>query len=650
MAINQTSRSRVRIGRKSAGTFIGKTLMEIFPCVRMALAICVGAVGLSGVATAQGNYVPEGSEYPITGILHGEQVQPQVSIKPSGGYLIWRDNITDGSGYGISARKIDGSLNSTLSSFQVNQQGQGDQERPAVSLLNDGGAVFVWQGGLQGFQHIYARFFSATTGFLTGDILVGSTTNRNQTEAVVTTLTNGNAVVAYASINQANSGSLQDIYFQILTPAGVKVGSEERANQSYIAFNQRSVAIAPLKDGRFVVVWISEQQQFENSADVRARVFTAEGIAVGGELLINSGTNICANPSVAPAADGGFAVTWMQRDLQNSVNKWDVFVRPVSAAGFNGTERRVNTWTAGDQLVPKIAAMDTDYLVTWTSMAQDGSKDGVYGQFLRGDGALLENEFRVNTTTVENQQYPVIASDGAARFLVVWKGYVGGNAVCDFFAQRYVNLSQPLAAPGAPIVSILSSSSLSVSWPAVSGLSVANYEVFADGAATATVAVTNTYWTVTGLAPASVHSYRLAYVLLDGRRSPLSVATPATTYGAGAYYGIPFEWMSQFNWGTGWPTVQFDSDGDGMSNWDEFLAGTNPTDANSVLRVRLQPTGQGLFLNWNTQAGLIYQVWSATAPGGPWTKVGQPRFAADTVDSMYVGGSNARFYRIERLR
>ncbi len=183
-----------------------------------------------------------------------------------------------------------------------------------------------------------------------------------------------------------------------------------------------------------------------------------------------------------------------------------------------------------------------------------------------------------------------------------------------------------------------------------SALSVANYEVFADGAATATAVVTNNYWNATGLAAASTHSYRLAYVLLDGRRSPLSPSATATTYGAGAYFGIPFEWMSQYNWGAGWPTVQADSDGDGVSNWDEFRAGTNPTDANSVLRVRLQSSEQGLFLNWNTQAGLMYQVWSATLPSGPWTKVGQPRFAADAVDSLYVGGSTASFYRIERLR
>ena len=65
---------------------------------------------------------------------------------------------------------------------------------------------------------------------------------------------------------------------------------------------------------------------------------------------------------------------------------------------------------------------------------------------------------------------------------------------------------------------------------------------------------------------------------------------------------------------------------------------------------RLQPTAQGLYLNWNTQVGLMYQVQSAATAGGGWTNVGGPRFAAGTVDSKYVGGGAAGYYRIVRLR
>ena len=115
------------------------------------------------------------------------------------------------------------------------------------------------------------------------------------------------------------------------------------------------------------------------------------------------------------------------------------------------------------------------------------------------------------------------------------------------------------------------------------------------------------------------------------------------------YSGIPAEWMAHY-YGEDWPLASVDTDGDGVSNKDEFFQGTDPADANSVLKVRLQASNQGLFLNWNTEPGLMYQVWSAVLPGGAWNKVGTPRFAAGNVDSIYVGGNPAGFYRIERLR
>lgn len=286
-------------------------------------------------------------------------------------------------------------------------------------------------------------------------------------------------------------------------------------------------------------------------------------------------------------------------------------------------------------------------------MGQDGAKEGVYGQFLAGDGSLAGGEFRVNSTVAGQQMHQTVASDGATTFLVAWTSFVGGAGVFDLMAQRYVNTDQPLAAPGAPIVTALSSNSLAVSWPPVSGLPVQNYEVYADGSATATAVVTNIYWNHIGLAPVSTHNYRLAYVLTDGRRSPLSPSTTNTTYGSLWYWDtIPREWMEahfgQSFWF--WPLPELDSDGDGVSNRDEFFAGTDPNDASSVLKVRLEPTPQGLFLNWNTQPGLVYQVWEAATSTGGWSKVGGPRFAAGSVDSMYLGLSGSGYYRIERLR
>ncbi|MBI3850120.1 MAG: hypothetical protein HY298_07505 [Verrucomicrobia bacterium] len=594
------------------------------------------------------NFAPQAGQYSTVGALAGDQTNPQLSLKPSGGYIVWQDNITDGDGLGISARRLDSSLSGTLGNFRVNVQGTNDQEKPQVALLNNGGAAFVWQGGKQGFQNIYARFLSSSNTWVTGDVLANTFTNSHHIDPVIASLTDGNVIVAWSSFDQ--DGSLQGIYAQRFSPAGQKLGGEFPVTQA-TAYNQRTPAVAGLSDGRFVVVWVSEQQRFENSVDIYARFFDASGSATGNELLINTDTNVCANPSVAAAPDGGFAVAWGQKDLEVATNSWDSFVRTISSAGVGGTVHRANSQTYGDQFAPKISAVGTDYLVVWTSVGQDGSREGVYGRFTSADGAMVGNEFRVNTITVSQQIHPTVASDGVSRFLVTWTSFGGGINSFDLFAQRYASTAQPLFPPDPPFVSALSSSKLSVAWPDLAGFGVVNYELYFDGSATPVV-VTSNMWVKTGLSSGSTHTFELVYVLTDGRHSPHSAPASGTTWGADDNFdGLPDDWQAMY-WGSNsesWPSPYADSDGDGASNRDEFLAGTNPLDANSVLRTALTSTGQGLFLSWNTQPGLMYQVQSSTNMTA-WVNVGSPRFAAGSTDSIYVGGSNSTYYRVSRLR
>ncbi len=53
-------------------------------------------------------------------------------------------------------------------------------------------------------------------------------------------------------------------------------------------------------------------------------------------------------------------------------------------------------------------------------MGQDGSREGVFGQFLRGGVSPVGGEFRVNTTILNQQLFQEVSSDGAGRFFVVW--------------------------------------------------------------------------------------------------------------------------------------------------------------------------------------------------------------------------------------
>jgi hypothetical protein len=616
-----------------------------------------------------------------------------------------------------------------------------------VALLKNSGAVFVWQGGKPSQEQIYARFLAPSNTWLTtGDVpvnsqlitnvlgyatnkistiitnwnaahtrITGYTTNTTRTvttntvlktvhfqiNPAVATLTNGNVAIVWTSFNQAGSNSLEDVYGQILSPTGQKVGTNFLVNQ-FISYNQRTPAIAALKNGGFVVAWVSEQERaaynytgFDNtngtppsqvglpSVDIYARLYRSNGVAQGNEFLVNTNAlNPCANPSVATAADGSFMVAWGGRDLINPTNGWDIYARTFSSAGVGGATALVNTHLPGNQYAPHLSAIGADYMIVWTSLGQDGSREGVFGQFVHEDGSLVGGEFLVNTTTVGQQMQPAVASDGSGQFLVVWTGFTFSPNSFDLYAQRYINVSAILDAMDAPFVYapfVISNGvyqpQLQVSWSALAlqGISVSNFEVYVDGTNLPTVIVTSNQWTMAaanGLTASSTHSFQLDYTTTDGRRSPMSAPASGTTW-LGYYWGtppyaIPVEWMTMY-FGpnqTSWPSPTADSDGDGMNNYQEFLAGTNPTNAASVLRVQISKTSsqgaqpqqlglspQGMFVIWNTQPGLTYQV-QVTTDFTSWSVVpnGSARFAAGTNDSIFVGGGSAGYYRVLLLR
>lgn len=670
--------------------------MKLLSVRARSFAIAIASVSALAVAfqvSAQTNYYgANGFEYPIVGSLAGDQMFPDVAISATNGFVVWQDNATDGDGWGISARRLDSTLSGTLGTFRVNSIGAGDQENPRVALLKKGGAAFVWQGGVEGYQHIYARFLTPTnTFFSVSDLLVStfSRTNSFQVNPALAVLNNSNVVVTWASFNQAGSNSLFDVYAKILSPTGAVVVAEFLVNQ-FTNYNQRSPSVAALNNGGFVVTWVSEQQQqsvpvlgtntygvfpsayaagsaLVPSVNIYARLYRSNGVPVGPEFRVDTASEPCANPSVAAASDGSFAVAWSGRDLVDITNGWDVFARPFSSAGVGGTTIMLNTYTYGNQYAPRLSVLGLDYLAVWTSMNQDGSREGVYGQSVHSDGTLVGGEFRVNTTTASQQMQPVVASDGTEQFLVIWTSFTGAASSFDLYAQRYLNANAVLLPMSAPYVyapfsltNNIYKPQLQVTWAPLLGISVTNFEVYVDGSATPAATVTTNQWTMTsanGLQTNSSHSFQVDYVTTGGFRSPISPGTSGTTWSGLNWGGVPYEWMAQFFGGyysakyttTYWPAANSHIAGSGPTVSQVFVSGGNPLDSSTWLQQSYQHTSQGLFLSWNTQAGATYQV-QVTTDLKQWNNYGAPRFAAGATDSIYVGGSPVGYYRVVLLR
>ncbi|MGN6553357.1 MAG: hypothetical protein ACTHLW_06510 [Verrucomicrobiota bacterium] len=436
---------------------------------------CSLVLAVQPLAFAEPTISPEADEARIVGSRFGDQVAPELALDANGGYLVWQDNSVNSLGLRIMAQRLDSQLTPSGApiaiSSVVKSKKTADQEKAKVALTQEG-AVVTWQGGKVGFQQIYARFIDANGLPVKSDLRVSARTKNAQITPAVATLVDGSVVVVWSSFGQDDASNLnpalrglQGVFGQRFSATGAKLGREFQLNQT-VANNQRNPAIAALANGNFVVVWISELQRGPASVDVVGRMFDPTGNALADEFAVNLSTNnVCANPTVVASPQGGFAVAWAQKDngvltigvaddvgirisstngviapgieTELSSSSWDVFARIYGSNGLPLSPFRINTYWYGDQFAPRLGVIGESYLAVWTSLGQDGSREGVFGQLFSSEGDLEGGEIAVNTTTISQQHQPVVASNGVDRFMAVWSGFVKRNGF-DLFARSYL--------------------------------------------------------------------------------------------------------------------------------------------------------------------------------------------------------------------
>jgi hypothetical protein len=112
-------------------------------------------------------------------------------------------------------------------------------------------------------------------------------------------------------------------------------------------------------------------------------------------------------------------------------------------------------------------------------------------------------------------------------------------------------------------------------------------------------------------------------------------------------------WLQSYGLATNPAANDADPDQDGLNNWQEWLAGTNPTNAASALRLQAQVINPpGLLLRWSSDTNHTYFVQRATSLKTPLSFTtlqdnipGLPGTTAYT-DTTASSSEGAAFYRI----
>jgi len=233
----------------------------------------------------------------------------------------------DGSGTGVFRLYLPSAHQPDM--HQVNAYTTGDQVRPRVAALHSGESVVVWQsdGQDQSGWGVYAQAYSRDGTPLSPEVQVNEATAGDQRRPDVALLEDGGFVVVWESFDEAEVS--QGVLMRRFEPDGTPRSAETPvAEELPVDPGQQGPRVAAGVDG-FVVVW----QCWAVDGDgwgAFGRRFTTDGTPITGDLeLAEQWQDDQIRPAVAMDGSGSFVAVWEDR----SSGDWYVRGRRFESTG-----------------------------------------------------------------------------------------------------------------------------------------------------------------------------------------------------------------------------------------------------------------------------------------------------------------------------
>lgn len=376
-----------------------------------------------------------GREFQVNTFVNNDQDSPAIGMNAQGNFVVvWESDDQDEDKTGIYAQRFDARGRAVGDEFRVNTTTAGKQDAAAIAMNATGEFVIVWEDDDQdgSGEGVYGQRFGADGSLVGPEFRINTSTNGDQDSPQVAIAADGSFVAVWTGDDGNESG----IFGQRFSPNGTPIGDEILIN-SEVDESQDAAAIAISNDGSFIVTWDSEDQDGDGRGLFGQR-FDPEGNPVAAEFQINSETSGNQdNSAVAFGPNGEFVVVWESDDQDGSGS--GIFGQRFDAEGVAvGGEFQVNSNGDDNQIAPAIAIdASGNFMVTWSSPNQDGDKRGVYGRHYGPNGQPIGSEFLINTETKNTQNNPAIATTPDSQAVVVWESIAQDGDDSGIFGQRF---------------------------------------------------------------------------------------------------------------------------------------------------------------------------------------------------------------------
>jgi len=315
-----------------------------------------------------------------------------------------------------------------IAEFQVNEYANAGQSQPDVASLSSGGYVTVWtthHAQVPGdTEEIFGRIFTKSGAAAGEEFMANTFVAGSQYRPRVAGLHDGGFVVVWQSQNQDNDGV--GVFGQRYSAAYTPVGEEFQANTVF-AGGQGGPDVCALESGGFIVTWYSSDEEADG-IDIKAQAFGSEGTKEGEELQVNAFEFGHQNrPSIASSPSGNALVVWESEPAQDG-DGYGVFGRIINGDGaLVGNEFPVNTYSSGGQLYPVAVSTASGYAAFWQSENQFGQQTWIVGQAYNSNGGKTTGEFQVSGTGSPEEYWarPDACSLADGRMVVVWQRLSG---------------------------------------------------------------------------------------------------------------------------------------------------------------------------------------------------------------------------------